>query len=533
MLTFGQISRPSELFELDASSSHSADGSLTGSKLGLRFRLSAQLLAKLLAAAPSDFAKASASQLAELGLAGQQQQHHHHHQNQQQQQRRRQRANFEPLEPTKRNYSQFIATTLQSQDLAPPPGQRAAAKSGQLAGAGQTSAAAGYQSQSERQLRLLHQHQQQQQQQPLRHHQLRLQCKYRLTEISDVTFNELVAVAAPTVGDGNRAGPGTGGRQELGPLRATGDSDSDRRRRRRQAGDYSSASYAPMPVARPPDLAGSIRVSRTLTNQIVQDKCPASERGLRRSLGARSATVPSAGCSLGSLALQPDDPLISAPAASDRQPDFGQTTADATGVAGGLLELKMGQLVALNCLTIAALTRSSRTTIERDRDNNEHNQDNIDATDDDDDDDNEQNYRFGSRPTALAGQTGVCLDEAARRRLLVSGKSQVADQIDTTGGSNNSRNNSRPAIRLVAQLVLAAGQDSLLQLVSAAPAPPLGAQSPRHLAPSAAPPLLEWFINNQEVSSRVCLVIVVVVAVVGGARRHSAEPCGCVASSEN
>lgn len=311
------------------------------------------------------------------------------------------------------------------------------------------------------------------------HSQLRLQCLYKLSEVSDVTFNELV-VRAPDVA-----------RQPL----AHHPSQSHR-------GRWTKSRVSGARVHKSPS-----------TNQVLQRPVPANARLLRVAL--RSAED---ACERGALALQPEDPVLVAVSSAS------QRTADKQAAAGngdnerlgdddgddnveserrrkrrGQLAdeqdtgrralhsssraLSVGDAISVDCATIGALLLNADAV-----DDNAVETAAAAANDNDNDEGDEQ----------VGGQY-YCADKAARRRALVSARAPAADlaasQLIYEQHLRQQHNNNYANNRLVAYL----------SLTSAATSAPNNSRAHKHTArfvsadASHAPALLEWFINNQEV----------------------------------
>lgn len=332
---------------------------------------------------------------------------------------------------------------------------------------------------------------------------MRLQCKYKLTEVSDLTFNELLVrqptFVAPVAGDGReiQARKRLLGRRRLGSATA--------------------------------DVV--VAVSKLPDNRLSQSKCPAERNELQAALfaGDGMSRRPDAECRLGQLALQPDDPLIvelahtetdsvstsSSTLSEVENPDESDDDENrrrrrqVIGAPG--LELSVGELISANCSTISALLLGA------------------------------------DELATTGGRAGICSDAEARRRSLISGKYQTRAEQDSmanqrapqqqqqqthwtlrpiSGRAQQQQQQQPPtSAKLSSQLMLTQRQfeslsrghqqqrheinDSRTTESSSSS----GAESTLFLSGGfrssettttagqlEAPPLLEWFINNQEVS---------------------------------
>lgn len=254
-----------------------------------------------------------------------------------------------------------------------------------------------------------------QRQQPGRNYnnqlQLRIQCKYKLTEVSDVTFNELTFT--------------TNQQQQQ------------------------QSSFAPLNW---PD-SNQLQVFKSAHNQVTQWRSSASLEQLWAALTDSTRWPTRDTCQLGALALQPDDPLIF-------QPDL---VADQRRRRRELLQpFELGQSLVANCCTLASLPMQPRQ----------------------------------------AAESHFCSDRSTRRKALISGRSAANEP---------SRNQLVEGQQSVGYLSIPEWPLSSLPLVESAADEMAGqkqtlAEWLRNFTTVAntnyldAPPLLEWFINNQEVS---------------------------------
>lgn len=345
--------------------------------------------------------------------------------------------------------------------------------------------------------------------------QLRLQCKSKLTDISDLTFNEMwVRQKLPQT-----SSQAHHSRSEEAAATTTTTSRSSTRRRLTDA---------------TPTSGSLVSLGRLPDQRLGQSKCPAKRAELQA--GLRGGGSGGGDCRLGQLALQPDDPLIVEAEAVDQWSAAAERTSEAAStlsevaspddedeeesepsrrrrrrrrqVIGGV-ELSIGDAISVNCSTISSV---------------------------------------------LAGdEASICSDSEARRRSAISGKYQLAHEshpdalaanqrpqqqqqqhwmrssgwIGNRGGQQQQQQQSSGG-KLVSQLMLTEEQLESLAASSqpandsAAAATTGGASHEAESTLSSggggggttaadktkangeqrleAPPLLEWFINNQEVS---------------------------------
>lgn len=284
--------------------------------------------------------------------------------------------------------------------------------------------------------------------------ELKLECKYKLTEVSDVTFNEM------SLSQTNVA------------------SKPFRRRKRASDGEEEERWMSP-----------ASRLSKTADNRVLQWTSPASARDLRLALaGTRAA---SDACRVGGPVLVPDDPLI---VESRREPlvsEFEELNLRARRrrLSENELDNSLGQLISVACSTISAILNS---------------------------DSGEPSKAEQAKPV-----TGYCADAAARKRLLISGKHQLAANEDPAGANliQRARKVQHKTTKERHQLALVSLSESELldQIANVrslgnkklAPEQNHAESWKSHLVVSAhkqdehellAPPFLEWFINNMEVS---------------------------------
>lgn len=235
---------------------------------------------------------------------------------------------------------------------------------------------------------------------------LRIQCKYKLTEVSDVTFNEL----------------------QLWPT---------------------DASRQPDPLT----LSAPARLAKTTDNEVAQTPNPARRFELERLVARISNQTSTDTCQ---LELQPDDPLIVVTSDNNDQPG-GRTSAVepdwlASGAERRRRHLDSGRALELDCLTLSSIR--------------------------------------------AAHETLTCDQPAVRKRALVSGLAEERNSAQHWPGHQRA---------LVAYLSLGASGVQQPADRDALSAGQVSAGSKSARADSTpldwlAPPLLEWFINNQEVS---------------------------------
>lgn len=356
---------------------------------------------------------------------------------------------------------------------------------------------------------------------------LRLECRYKLTEVSDVTFNELRVSGRPSAPSG---GPSSSGGDTL-----------ERRRRSSNQWRHFELTSADINVESSPRRATDLKLFKSHTNQVMQSNCPARRRDLMLLLQPKRSSSKRSACRLGLLALQREDPAILA--------DESDSSADPTHEPLQLMnsqsppELPIGSTLSVNCSTLGALswsplassvsssvsTSPSWSTFARGRSVST-------ATD--------------NELQAPHQQRSYCDDQEARRRLLISGKhpwpsSGPLDQVVANQRSRSSSllqqqpNNRRDHVAYVTldptttNTIASSAQanskkrqqqqqshdsnllDDKLSLppeFAAADSSNFGSQQQDQLHNNneqtddssdwLAPPLLEWFINDQEVSSR-------------------------------
>lgn len=184
-----------------------------------------------------------------------------------------------------------------------------------------------------------------QRQQQFNLRELRLSCILKLTEISDITFNELI------VGE-HLPGSGSDRKWPVDKQAAT----SAAAARYTLSSRASAVDYNAEPLQR-------IRVAKSrIDHRVLQNKLVSFKELLRLSdqiFGLRSANQ----CSLGLLALTADDPVITieSGATSNGEEGIDEARRRKRQVAwiepGGPLELsaKVGDLISVNCSTVSSL----------------------------------------------------------------------------------------------------------------------------------------------------------------------------------
>ena len=302
---------------------------------------------------------------------------------------------------------------------------------------------------------------------------LRVDCKYKLTEASEVTFNELVVA-----------------QQLARPSRQPA----------REAANRRSAATSGAWLGEPsPSL-------KLVGQQLLQANCPAGPGDLWRAIrGLRSR----AACRLGALAMGPDEPLIVA-GSSPLEQEFGlgaelelgerRRRRRQPGSAERHLEAPVGSVLRLNCSTIGALEQVAQVS--------DYNDDELSIGGAAAEDAADSAHRHWHQ-SHLA--TGYCNDTTLRRRSLISGRFQSTNEPEV--GAPGPLNQRRPA----ATATMSKGRTAQVAYLSlGSPTPwPSGPPSRQTAADSSddtsnrrrdlvAPPLLEWFINNQEVSCAAC-----------------------------
>lgn len=364
---------------------------------------------------------------------------------------------------------------------------------------------------------------------------IKLQCKYKLTEVSEVSYNELVVrqmeasrpILMPVESNGGRA------KRKLTTERTQ---TFDRRQPAQRWTKSASESL--------------VRVGKLAGNQVTQSKCPAGSGQLRRAV--YNQTLAANACRLGSLALLPDDPVLvaaettelpqdnldedeeAAALAADEQD--GETSeerkllkvtsvqasssSDSSAASQQELNLSVGDSISVNCSTISALSSSAAATFQA-ADSAQQQQDYNQP--------DESEYW----PSTSVG--AFCNNQKERSRSVISGKYHTNEEQDQNQRSfSASASNRQPVLvgqstashhkqhqlKHVAYLslqtdklwigggqALGASATQLAGLVA-----PHQSFSPTKQATNAesaeqnynhqslAPPLLEWFINNQEVS---------------------------------
>lgn len=320
---------------------------------------------------------------------------------------------------------------------------------------------------------------------------LKLECKYKLTEVSDVTFNELLVAAGPIRGD-----KVAGGRQ-----RARRHQPSTAKSHRRSSPRALRALRAPPELIKSPD------------NQILQARPGELDLG---SLRSHAATCGS------SAGVQLDDPVMiwrHGPNSTSDEPDEVDEVQDDdddeglplparrpkqqhTGDRMAALEVPVGSTLAVECATLAELTVGRRTSTRADQSQEERGH--------------------------------FCGDWQARRKSLISGRYQLTAAAGEEPAANSNNNNNRSSfganrptnrqqlvayVSLPARLLSAEGEDDNQHdgdgdgQIDAADSPKLDEDPQLQLQPQQttreasrdellAPPLLEWFVNHQEVSTR-------------------------------
>ena len=371
--------------------------------------------------------------------------------------------------------------------------------------------------------------------------ELSLQCKYKLTEVSDVTFNELVArEPAASSPVGSEAAPG----QPAEPLAAelaeqSGVADQE-------AAATTDSRLAHQPAGWMAQESGLI-LGKSAHNQVTQSESPASGRQLWLALQALKSGAQDACQLASSLVLLPDDPLIVEPDGDDsEEPLAGGARGRRQLVKGG----SAGDLISANCSTIGALLAQAAPSPSK------------------------RPLVGGRRRRPNNGQVepvSYCGDQVARGRPVVSGKYQPNEDRNFNQrqqspgrplGGFARQQAAQSGARYVAYLSLAGvssatatatadkdgkaradGSSSgaepgggLRTAAGQQRAPGTSADSSRSSAPPflqpapapgwpdaeealLAPPLLEWFINNQEVSGHVCHYLAALAAHSRGRRQ--------------
>lgn len=425
------------------------------------------------------------------------------------------------------NYAKFAGLHNQrNQSLAPISTKRQKKKKQQQQEVGTTSSSASVETLNNKQHHQLspyqlHSHDDQQQQQQtttnINKFELKLQCKYKLTEVSDVSFNELVTHIA-------------------GGLSSSSSNDKDDIRRR--AGRSSKLSPQRklergkrwIELEEYDDSSSELEVAKSLDNRLVQSQCPApAQRALWQALLTKR-------CSNQPTGLLADDPLIlklddsssssqqvtsanelmsSAPfvrsdtsSGYDEEPhrakrnqkrDTLDTAIDPQSMATPL-ESSIGEQISVNCSTVSAFLLEY------------HNN-------------NWQPSAFSeleqtSQVSPLSvSQPQQCFNEdqaLMRRRLIISGKHQQPsgneDQTVVNQRQHFQQSQQRQRQSNLRQVAYLSLLDQKWLAVNQREQPgklwseAASADSSESLSQQQqqqnllTPPLLEWFINNQEVS---------------------------------
>lgn len=426
---------------------------------------------------------------------------------------------------------------------------------------------------------------------------LKFQCKYRLTEVSDVTFNELVArqvaLSAASSDEPDKKQPYPAGPDKERRSSAGGSRESTGRNA--IAADHQQVwpEVGPKRLSAGPEV---VRLLKSADNQVTQSKCPANKAGLLRALRSSilDGTDSRQSCERGLQELHYDDPLIVLAEATTTRPTSTKLAklappAEATEAGEDLQDIghdgeldsgeprrRKRQLeraetneysadenISINCSTISALLvgdEHRRAGFARRMLLNE-----------DTYDEPTEEWKSGLTLSPSQLQPGYCGDPLVRRRSLISGryytqsnKPGLVHPDDLEGiVALTMTNKSRPDEGGQPLMYLAAGMKSSskaarqhhqqqhqqrqiankLQVaylsltaeqrwslggdpmspertlntkgVAAKLAAaglgsgPINADSPDSLENGAlVPPLLEWFINNQEVSRSVGILAV-------------------------
>lgn len=388
---------------------------------------------------------------------------------------------------------------------------------------------------------------------------IRLQCKYRLTEVSDVSFNELIltSTTGPTTKRRAKTSAQIAENEDRDESNIPSARPAELQRRNKQKSPRFA--HGRFPESNPRSKFAQLRPLNVLVtkssqeNQVTQKKCPANEFELGSQFRMSSKQAQSEACSMGALVLQPDDPVIVEPNKQLGAYDLGEKLeGEAHFLNRDTDERQLDPKASLqvDCMTIATLSSSNfpHSMVSSIRDSIEEENDSDSSQDINDNDAIDESLGGSSNLASM----GYCNDEQTRRRLAVSGKTfnneltafSGIDQLISRStprsvaamnlrlaylnvanslGRNESdhpkasRQSGEPSGRhgSAKHLAGSTGQPSATTdeagLHSSADLDPLASISsfdgPNSRLASAqleptflTPPLLEWFINNQEVS---------------------------------